>query len=402
MSSSAERTGTTRSNLSNNAQLGFVTAPTRSSDRNKHRRRQPATHQSITRDYVPNATPIFEALHKLEKRAVKSAKHFASFVETHIMVCRVYYAFLFHIQLLRARNSANQCELKELAILGKIDEKVHLASLPIHEEMIDVFRLHLPGISSSVHGIGLSPCLPHPPRFTEIVDPVTNQTRLEYWITSCHTQQPSIRIGINYLRWVMNKQKIINDENFEVNVSERLDYIVNGKHTVDHPSLDESRYSNPDLLAVLMKNSIFRYPIPVKRHGPPCFYENVQVIEVPSPLETFSATTDILDALSNELLTEDPNHWLNYAKYIVATICHMTSAVYQLSDLDAPLSKEEVQASISHLDGSESPDHDSDYLTYLQWLSLDDEHEFDNVQSVQDEEISPNFFQTLFLDDDQF
>jgi hypothetical protein len=333
------------------------------------------------KEYIPSGISLFDRLNTIEIAQTRISGTMSTFAKTYMLTCRVYYTFLFHLRLIQARIDAGTARQTEIDALHHIDERVHIASLPIHEELVETFRLSFPAKRTDSIANGISPAQPLYPTFTLDCRKDGTKVVTQTLFSEQSTFQPSIRTGFHYLRWLSrNKDSYYNDT--LPSISERLNFLVFG-HSVNKLNATE-RNENifNQTMQTFFANPMFRHPLP---EVPGVTFELLNSLDelcIPPALLPVIRTAPISNVIQNELLFGSDLTWLNHTKYIVSTLCHLTGHVAHFSEVNEPYYDDELAAAIANATSSEQLPNSQRYYDARTWMTIyTDSSEFETARN---------------------
>jgi hypothetical protein len=328
------------------------------------------------REYIPSGAKLFDALFAIEIALTKVDGYMSNFVSTYAFVCRVYYTFLFHIRLVQARIDAAEAHPAEAEAIRYIDEQVHLSTLPVHDELVETFRLTFPAVQMNRHTNGICPAQP---RYTTFeFKPSRNNDKVvtKTFISEQFTFQPSIRVSIHYLRWLHWNKDSSNDDDLP-SISMRLNFLVFGQPTLKLRSNSTNELKFRETLQALFANPTFKESFP---NAPGVTYQSLRDLDelcIPPAVLPLDISTPRHELIRNELLYGADFTWLNHCKYIISTLCHLTGNVSHFSEVNQPYTDEELYTAIQHVTSTErtfQPQRFPDARTWMTIYNNDSEY----------------------------
>jgi hypothetical protein len=333
------------------------------------------------REYLPNGVPIFTKLNAIELLTYSNSGSMSEFVTRHFVTCRVYYAYLFHVRLIQARIDAGVARTFEVETIQRIDDEVHINSLPVHTDLVDTFRLNLPAVPLSQYSNGLHPMRPEFPTYDFCKHKMLRNQVSQTWFPTSFAHQPSIRTGINYLRWLYWKKNSSNDDQLP-STFERLDYLAYGVSRQQR--VDDSRNDKifTETLQCYFTNPMFLKPLPNSPGVTQDALSKLTERSIPPPIGPVSGDSRDKSAIMNELLFSDNFEWLNHAKYVISTLCHITDQLSHFSEVNQPYTVEELNDAvdnINHIALSGEPTPYSDARAWMTIFNAEDEYQAQTI-----------------------
>jgi len=356
------------SRLSVNSELTHSSVPIRPArPQRRHEPRETLVNQ--TKFYRPNAVPIFDQLFKLEKGTLTRTDLSFRFIASHLMPCRIYYAFLFHLRLLLARKDARVASTIELEVIDELDKLVHINSLPIHAELIDIFRDTFPSRSASTTECAITPEAQNFPRF-EVIQTQNGSFHLkDCCIPASHDVQPSPKLGLHLLKWYRWKLEQPHDDDLP-DVSQRLTFLTLGTQPSPDVTSVQREPDHDSALQFLFNNPIFKHALPVQggmNHG---LIKSTSKFDLPPAVPTYQEHVSRKTVLLFEMLTDDDCLWINQTKYIVATMSYHTKGLNLFDEVSFPYGKTELQHALNTIEKLTLGGFDSSYMSYGQWMNV--------------------------------
>jgi len=337
--------------------------------------------QRSMKEYIPSGIKLFDKLNTLEIAQTRTSGSMSTFAKTHTLICRVYYTFLFHIRLLQARIDAGTAQPSEIDAIHYIDERVHISSLPIHEELVETFRLSFPARRTDSIANGISPAAPLFPTFTLKCQKDGTKVVTQSLFSEQSTLQPSIRTGFHYLRWLSRNKDSFNDDTLP-SISQRLNFMVFGRQVNKLNATEQNENMFNRTLQTFFANPMFRHPLP---EVPGVTIESLNSLDelcIPPALMPVISTAPISNVIQNELLYGSDLTWLNHTKYIVSTLCHLTGYVAHFNEVNEPYYDEELVQATAHATSSDQLPHSQTYYDARTWMTI--------YQNTSEFEISRN------------
>jgi len=318
--------------------------------------------------YQPTAICIFNALYELEKQTLETAGPMYHYIATHLLVCRIYYAVLFHIRLLVARQQADLSSDDENFAIKEFNEKYHIESLPMHEELVDHFRDTFPSRAPSHGTCGIAPSSPEFPSF-EFKHIEGSMVLTNCQIPHSHAAQPSPKLGLHLLRWYKWKLNQDNDEELP-DSTQRLSFIAlgyqdNGSTTNMNTSIDRKH-----TLQQLFSNPLFLRPLPIRGGFNIELLRGISRFDDPpiviSPRRSASRKFELL----SELLTDSGMIWFNQLKYIVSSVCSFSKGLSLFSEVNLSYRNDELDYSLEFLEQQSVGTNIDGYINFGNWMNV--------------------------------
>lgn len=335
------------------------------------RRRAPnvqTREQHSFREYIPSGIKLFDDLHTIEIALAKIEGAMSRFVSTNMLVCRVYYTFLFHIRFLQARIDAGVAHPFEVETIDYIDKQVHIGSLPVHDELVEAFRLSFPAVPLNRHTNGLCPTQPEYVVF-DFDDVQTHKLVNLTWISPQFSRQPSIRVGFHFLRW-LNWNKNPYDNEDLPSVPDRLKFLVHGLEIPSSVTDSVNERTYLETMHYLFSNPMFKRHLP---NVPGPTYQSLHELDevcIPPAIDPISKRSSPRDVIQNELQFGKDLTWLNHCKYIVSTLCHLTGYVAHFGEVNQPYSTDEIRTAIEHINLVEQTYQNELYHDARAWMTI--------------------------------
>jgi len=357
-------------------------------DRTRRTRRNVPTvqndEQRSMKEYIPSGAELFAKLFTIEQSLTNVDGTMSTFVQTYAFTCRVYYTFLFHVRLIQARIDAGEAHPAEAEAIRYIDEQVHINTLPIHDELVETFRLTFPAVQVNRHTNGICPTEPRYTTF-EFTSYKNKPPRIvTTLISEQHSLQPSLRVSFHYLRWLFWNKDSTNNENLP-SISDRLNFLVFGHPTTNLRCDPTNELKFRETMQVLFANPVFKETF---LNVPGVTYQSLADLDelcIPPEIKPMDKSTPIHEVICNELLYNSDLQWLNHCKYIVSTLCHLTGNVSHFSEVNEPYNEEELRNAMRHVSFVEQNIRPVHYPDARTWMSIyNDDSEYAIAQ------IDPN------------
>jgi len=319
--------------------------------------------------YVPNANPIFDALYRIEERLVSQNEQLSRFVAANIMNCRIYYAFAFHLMILLTRQRAGVADSDEIQVIQRIDEELHIKTLPIFDDLFDIFRLIFVHRKATSTRYAIAPESQTFATFQFEHQNGKDLAPLNCYVPGVHATQPSLTLGVHRIRWDGRKLETPDDDDVP-NAAQRLNYLANGLDTPFVPADPNSDDHEQSILQRLFVNPLFRRPVPIRGSLNKDIVTKMMESDPPQNRWNLRPNAQRKHILFRELLIENDIHWLQHIKYSASTLAHLHTGICFLSETLLPYTDSEIGSSFLHHDRVSSVSSEVGYMGPGHWMAL--------------------------------
>lgn len=353
--------GNSRSEIS---QFRNSTRPTR----HRQTRNGPTTQHRQVKWYEPSALLIYDTLFNIEKKMLESAGTHRNYVAVHLLACRIYYAVIFHMRILMARRNAQVATPDEISVLEQFNATFHTDTLPIHTELIELFRDALPFQVQHADNCAIAPTQQKFVKF-KFSDSQHGKVLQECEVPAPHIFSPSPRLGLHLLRWYLWNINQPEDDSLP-DIGQRLAFIALGSHeTFQVPDHHESNNLRRKTLQALFSNPIFKHPLPTPGGL------NIELLAKlgdsdPPQIDPMANHADRSTELLSELLVNNGTHWFNQMKYIVSHLCTFSEGFSFTDELDEPYYPEEMEYVLKLHEEQNVSKSEIGYPSFGIWMSI--------------------------------
>jgi len=318
--------------------------------------------------YVPSAITIYDDLFNIEKRMLEKSGTMYNYVATHLLACRIYYAVLFHIRILLARQGANLATNDEKEVIKRFDEVFHIDTLPIHSELVENFRDVTPYQIQSHDTCAIAPT-EQEFIFYEFSDHGHGKVLTTCEIPASHAAQPSPKLGLHLLRWYIWNINQPDDDSLP-DITQRLAFITLGTDQFNANVRYNSDTARRKTLQHLFSNPIFKHPLPTPGGLNIELLNKLRHCDPPPRIHASTRSTSRSQELLTELLVQNGITWFNQVKYVVSHLCTLSEGFSFFSEVNLPYYSEELEYALKFIEEQGTPDADSGYPSFGIWMSI--------------------------------